>query len=74
VGAFRVAKYVRAFADRFWTGVEVEWGSVNGQAAALLRRDGEVFTVLTVNASDQGVDQVLWMMNPAKLTAVSTAA
>jgi RNA polymerase sigma-70 factor (ECF subfamily) len=69
VGAPRVAKYVRAFADRFWVGVEVEWGSVNGQAAALLRRDGEVFTVLTVNASDQGIDQVLWMMNPAKITA-----
>ncbi|GAA3595511.1 RNA polymerase sigma-70 factor [Nonomuraea rosea] len=69
VGASRVARYVRAFADRFWAGVEVEWGSVNGQAAALLRRDGEVFTVLTVNASDQGIDQVLWMMNPAKITA-----
>ncbi|MEQ4724530.1 RNA polymerase sigma-70 factor [Nonomuraea sp. B19D2] len=69
VGAFRVAKYVRAFADRFWAGVDVEWGDVNGQAAALLRRDGEVFTVLTVTASDQGIDQVLWMMNPAKITA-----
>ncbi|MEV1177193.1 RNA polymerase sigma-70 factor [Nonomuraea sp. NPDC049784] len=69
VGAFRVAKYVRAFADRFWAGVEVEWADMNGQTAALLRHDGEVFTVLTVNASDQGIDQVLWMMNPAKITA-----
>ncbi|POM26765.1 ECF RNA polymerase sigma factor SigJ [Actinomadura rubteroloni] len=71
VGAARVAKYVRAFADRFWTGVAVEWATVNGQAAALLRRDGELFTVLTVNASGDRVDQVLWMMNPAKLTAAS---
>ncbi|MFC4116015.1 RNA polymerase sigma-70 factor [Nonomuraea zeae] len=70
VGAPRVAKYVSAFADRFWVGVEVEFGTVNGQAAALLRRDGEVFTVLTVDASDQGIDQVLWMMNPAKIAAV----
>jgi RNA polymerase sigma-70 factor (TIGR02957 family) len=69
VGAFRVAKYVRAFADRFWLGVEVLWGTVNGQAAALLRRDEEVFTVLTINASDEGIDQILWMMNPAKITA-----
>ncbi|WP_433444197.1 RNA polymerase sigma-70 factor [Nonomuraea sp. CA-141351] len=73
VGAFRVAKYLRAFADRFWAGVEVEWANVNGQTAALLRRDGEVFTVLTVNASDQGIDQVLWMMNPAKITAARPA-
>ncbi|WP_182886596.1 RNA polymerase sigma-70 factor [Microbispora sp. H10885] len=73
VGALRVAKYVRAFADRFWAGAEVEWADVNGQAAAVLRRDGEVFTVLTVNASDEGIDQVLWMMNPAKIAAVSGA-
>ncbi|MEU0477920.1 RNA polymerase sigma-70 factor [Streptosporangium sp. NPDC006013] len=73
VGALRVAKYVRAFADRFWAGVEVEWASANGQASALLCRDGEVFTVLTVNASAQGIDQVLWMMNPAKITAVSAS-
>ncbi|WP_169952568.1 RNA polymerase sigma-70 factor [Microbispora sp. H11081] len=71
VGAFRVAKYVRAFADRFWAGVEVEWADVNGQAAALLSRDGEPFTVLTVNASGEGIDQVLWLMNPAKIAALS---
>ena len=74
VGAVRVAKYVRAFADPFWTGVEVRWASVNGQAAALLDRDGELFTVLTVDASDHGIDQVLWMMNPAKIIAASRAA
>ncbi|WP_431927007.1 sigma factor-like helix-turn-helix DNA-binding protein, partial [Nonomuraea jabiensis] len=73
-GAERVAKYVRAFASRFWAGVEVAWASTNGQTSALLSRDGQVFTVLTVNASDEGIDQVLWMMNPAKLTAVSATA
>jgi RNA polymerase sigma-70 factor (TIGR02957 family) len=72
VGASRVAKYVRAFAEHFWAGVDVAWASTNGQTSALLSRDGLVFAVLTVNASDQGIDQVLWMMNPAKLTAVST--
>jgi RNA polymerase sigma-70 factor (TIGR02957 family) len=74
VGAFRVAKYVRTFADRFWIGVETEDTTVNGQAAVLLRRDGEVFAVLTVGVSEQGIDQVLWMMNPAKLAAVSATA
>ena len=71
-GGSRVAKYIRAFASRFWVGVEVSWASMNGQASALLSRDGQVFAVLTVNASEQGIDQVMWMMNPAKLTAVST--
>ncbi|MEU4408953.1 RNA polymerase sigma-70 factor [Streptosporangium sp. NPDC023963] len=73
VGAFRVAKYHRAFANRFWAGVEVEWASLNGQAAALLSRDGAVFAVATVNASAQGIDQVLWMMNPAKINSVAAA-
>ncbi|MFC5752400.1 RNA polymerase sigma-70 factor [Actinomadura rugatobispora] len=72
VGAFRVARYVRAFSDRFWSGVGVRWASVNGQAAALLFRDGEMFTVLTVNGSDDRIDQVLWMMNPSKITAART--
>ncbi|MFF3442748.1 RNA polymerase sigma-70 factor [Streptosporangium sp. NPDC002721] len=71
VGAFRVARYVRTFAERFWTGVEVEWASVNGQASALLSRDGVMFAVVTVSASAEGIDQVLWMMNPAKITAAS---
>jgi RNA polymerase sigma-70 factor (ECF subfamily) len=72
VGALRVAKYLRAFASRFWAGVEVRWANTNGQASALLCHDGAVFTVLTVNASAEGIDQVLWMMNPAKITAVSS--
>lgn len=71
VGVTRVAKYHRAFAERFWAGVDVSWADVNGQAAGLLSRDGEVFAVLTVNATPEGIDQVLWMMNPAKIARVS---
>ncbi|MQY05091.1 RNA polymerase sigma-70 factor [Actinomadura macrotermitis] len=74
VGAIRVAKYVRAFADRFWDGVDVEWAAVNGRCAALLQRDGRTFAVLTVDGSDQGIGEVLWMMNPAKITALPGAA
>ena len=70
VGAPRVAKYHRAFAERFWAGVEVQLGTANGRSVALLQRDGQVFAVLTVTASADGIDQVLWMMNPAKLTAI----
>jgi RNA polymerase sigma-70 factor (ECF subfamily) len=36
----------------------------------VLRRDGSVFGVLTVNASADGIDQVMWMLNPAKITAL----
>ncbi|GAA5200469.1 RNA polymerase sigma-70 factor [Rugosimonospora acidiphila] len=71
VGVERVAKYLRAFADRFWVGVDVAWATANGQPAALLSRDGAVFAVLAVVASAEGIDQILWVMNPAKLTGVA---
>jgi len=71
VGASRVAKYYRSFADRFWPGAEVAWASINGQAAARLSRDGAVFAVCTVSACAEGIEQVLWVFNPDKLAAVS---
>ncbi|WP_285752457.1 RNA polymerase sigma-70 factor [Lentzea sp. NBRC 105346] len=70
VGALTVAKVVRAYSASFWTGAEVTFASVNGQVAAVLRRDGEVFGVVTVTASASGIDQVLWQLNPAKLGSI----
>jgi RNA polymerase sigma-70 factor (ECF subfamily) len=72
-GATTVAKYHRAFADRFWTDVDVSWVRANGQHAALLRRDGVAFAMVTVTASADGIDQIMWMMNPGKLAAVIPA-
>ncbi|MEU6714575.1 RNA polymerase sigma-70 factor [Nonomuraea sp. NPDC046802] len=69
VGRERVAKYIRAFAGTFWTGVSVEPAEVNGLAAVRLSKDGTVFAVVTVTVSAQGIDRVWWMMNPAKIMA-----
>jgi RNA polymerase sigma-70 factor (ECF subfamily) len=69
-----VAKFVRAFHTKFWDGVHVENAEINGQPSVVLSRQGTVFAVLTVVASIRGIDQVLWMMNPHKLGAVSRAA
>ncbi|WP_369241748.1 RNA polymerase sigma-70 factor [Streptomyces sp. R21] len=71
VGAVRVAKFLMAVADWFWVGVDVQWLSTNGEASALLRRDGTVFAVLTVDASAEGIGQLLWVFNPAKIAALS---
>ncbi|MCE7000956.1 RNA polymerase sigma-70 factor [Saccharothrix sp. S26] len=70
-GAVTAARYVRAFAGHFWTGVEVSWATVNGDTAAVLRRDGVTFAVLAVAASAEGIDRVFWMMNPDKLGAIA---
>lgn len=70
-GATRVARYVRAFKDRFWVDIDVEIATANGQPAALLRRHGALEAVILLDASEEGIEQIHWVMNPHKLTALS---
>ena len=71
-GRETVAKFVRAFHTHFWQGVTITEADTNGQPSVVLSRDGSTFAVLSVVASDAGIDQVLWMMNPHKLGAVAS--
>ena len=71
VGAARVARYVAAFSAWWWDGVEVRFITANGRPSAVLHRGDETLAVLTVDASEDGIEQVLWMMNPQKIAAVS---
>ena len=73
-GRERVAKFISAFASHFWTGVKLVWVTANGQASVLISRDGAVVTLVTIDASAQGIGQILWMMRPSKLTAISPHA
>jgi RNA polymerase sigma-70 factor (TIGR02957 family) len=70
-GASQVAKFIAAFSSWYWEGVDLRWITTNGQAAAELRRGDTLLGVVTVDASADGIDQVLWMMNPEKLAAVT---
>ena len=69
-GAAAVAKLIRAYAGNYWEGVVVSPTTVNGTNAMRLQRDGVTFGVVTVVAGADGIDQVLWMLNPEKLAAV----
>ncbi|MFI5627426.1 sigma-70 family RNA polymerase sigma factor [Nocardioides sp. NPDC051685] len=71
VGAERVAKFLRAISTWFWDGVEVRWVVTNGQTSAVLVRQGADYGLLTVGATVDGIDQVLWLVNPEKNSAVS---
>jgi len=73
VGGAKVAKFVAAFPAAFWRGAEFAWVQANGQTSVRLSRDGDVFAVMTVTASVAGVDQIVWLMNPAKLGDFATA-
>ena len=41
--------------------------SANGRPAILLSRDGAAYALITISASDDGIDQLLWVLNPDKL-------
>lgn len=70
-GVPRVAKFLGAISTWFWDGVDVQWANTNGQTSAVLRRGRTVRAVLTVSASGDGIDRVMWMFSPEKIAAVS---
>ena len=74
VGRERVAKFVHAFASHFWAGVDVTPIDTNGRPAVRLTRDGVTFAVVTITAADDGIEQLLWMMNPGKLGSAIAAS
>jgi len=69
-GSERVAKFVSAFAWHFWTGVTVQIVQINGQASMLLSLDGAPVGLVAICASEQGIDQILWILRPSKLAAI----
>ncbi|WP_431961299.1 RNA polymerase sigma-70 factor [Actinacidiphila sp. bgisy160] len=73
-GSTKVAKVITAFAPRFWPDTDVAWVEANGQTAALVTHAGVPMALLSISASEQGIDQLLWVLNPAKLTGFSAVA
>jgi len=71
LGRERVARFIAGFASHFWTNVTLSWIQVNGQSSVLIARRGVIIALVTVDASPQGISQILWVMNPAKLAAMS---
>ncbi|MFC0435655.1 sigma-70 family RNA polymerase sigma factor [Kutzneria buriramensis] len=70
-GVTTVAKLVAAWGSgTFWDGIEVATTVVNGVYAMTMRRGGELIGVVTVAGSAGRIDEVMWMVNPGKLTAV----
>src|SRR5216684_2169480 len=59
-GRERVARFISAVATHFWRGVTVSVVEANGQGCALISRDGAVVALVTVGASEEGIDQIMW--------------
>jgi RNA polymerase sigma-70 factor (ECF subfamily) len=73
VGAPWVAKFLAAM-SWFWADVETRFTTMNGQTCAVMVADGTVYGLLAIDASADGIDQLLWMVNPEKNTKVSVPA
>jgi hypothetical protein len=54
----------------FLGGVTVSVVEANGQGCALVSRDGAVVALVTVGASEEGIDQIMWILRPSKLAGV----
>jgi RNA polymerase sigma-70 factor (ECF subfamily) len=70
VGAPWVAKFLAAM-SWFWEDVETKFTTMNGQTCAVLVAGGTVYGLLAIDASAEGIDQLLWMVNPEKNAEVS---
>ncbi|MFJ9123486.1 RNA polymerase sigma-70 factor [Streptomyces sp. NPDC102340] len=68
VGRTHVSQYLVAFAPRFWPGTQLRWTEANGRPAVLISTADNPVALLSVDASADGIDRVMWVMNPAKLS------
>ena len=74
IGRERVAKYIATIAPWGWSGLTIAVTQVNGQACALLSRAGVVVMLVTIEASPEGIDQIMWVTRTSKLTGVAAAS
>ncbi|MEV0232707.1 RNA polymerase sigma-70 factor [Nonomuraea sp. NPDC050786] len=74
LGSARVAKFLAAYAPRFWPGTALTGVEANGRAAVLVPRNRTDVALLTIDASPQGIHHVMWIVNPAKLDAFAKRA
>src|SRR5216683_1422092 len=72
-GRKRVGTLIAAVSTWCWKGVTIDWVETNGQPAVLILRDGVPIGV-TIDASAQGINEIMWVLRPSKLAAISKSA
>lgn len=72
LGRERVAQVIAFFGRQLWPGIGVKRLQVNGQPAVLLHRGNDPFAVIRLEASPEGIYQMMWVMNPVKLSRISS--
>ncbi|MFG3158794.1 RNA polymerase sigma-70 factor [Streptomyces sp. NPDC048232] len=67
IGLPHVSHYLVAFAPRFWPQSQVRWVEANGRPAVLVLSGEKAVALLTADISADGIDRLMWVMNPDKL-------
>src|SRR5262249_6280854 len=70
-GRTRVATFIAAVSTWLWKGIAVSWVEVNGQAAVLLSRNGVPVMLGAIDASAEGIHEIMWFMRPSKIGAIA---
>jgi RNA polymerase sigma-70 factor (ECF subfamily) len=70
-GRTKVAKFIASFASHWWTGTTITWVEANGKVAALVSKDDRACALVSADVSDAEIEQIMWVMNPAKLASIS---
>ncbi len=66
-----VAKYIAKIAAPFWAGVNLKLIDANGRACLAMLRGDEIIALATITASKRRIEQIMWVMRPSKLVAIS---
>jgi RNA polymerase sigma-70 factor (ECF subfamily) len=74
VGSRRVVHMVEAVSRWVWTDATLTWVDANGFPALFIHRDGAPFAVLAIRAAGAAIDQVFWIMHPAKIAGIAGVA
>jgi RNA polymerase sigma-70 factor, ECF subfamily len=67
IGRDNVARFIAGWSD-WWIGTTVTWVETNGQPSVLVRRDDAPAVLLSASTSESGIDQLMWVMAPDKLS------
>ena len=52
---------------KYWTGASAYAVDANGRPSLVVERDGEPITFATVDVSEDGIEQILFVVNDEKL-------
>src|SRR5258706_985367 len=66
-----VAKSIAKIAAPFWAGVNLKLIDAHGRACLAMLRGDEIIALATITASKRRIEQIMWVMRPSKLVAIS---